>query len=120
MKIRWMMLSVVVVCASASAQAQNPPQTQGAGAPAVQTPAKNTAPSQAPAKPAEPASAAPVQGTVVEDIVARVNDDIITTVDYQEALANAPRKHRTNAKVAQRINLGPRRKRSEKCSSRPD
>ncbi len=34
--------------------------------------------------------AAPIQGTVVEDIVARVNDDIVTTVDYQEALANAP------------------------------
>jgi peptidyl-prolyl cis-trans isomerase SurA len=106
MKIRWMMLSVVVVCASASAQAQNPPQTQGAGAPAVQTPAKNTAPSQAPAKPAEPASAAPVQGTVVEDIVARVNDDIITTVDYQEALANAPQEAQDECQGCTKDQLG--------------
>jgi peptidyl-prolyl cis-trans isomerase SurA len=90
MKIRWLILSVAVVCASASAQTQNPPQTQGTGAPPVQAPAKNTASGQTPAKTAAPASAAPIQGTVVEDIVARVNDDIITTVDYQEALANAP------------------------------
>ena len=90
MKIRWLILSVAVACASASAQTQNPPQPQGTGAPPAQAPAKNTAPGQTPAKPAPPASAAPVQGTVVEDIVARVNDDIITTVDYQEALANAP------------------------------
>jgi peptidyl-prolyl cis-trans isomerase SurA len=90
MKMRWLMLSVAVVCASVSAQTQNPPLTQGTGAPPVQAPAKNTAPGQTPAKRAAPASAAPIQGTVVEDIVARVNDDIITTVDYQEALANAP------------------------------
>jgi peptidyl-prolyl cis-trans isomerase SurA len=90
MKIRWLMLGVAVVCASATAQTQNPPKAQGTGAPPAQAPAKNTAPGQLSAKPSAPASAAPVQGTIVEDIVARVNDDIITTVDYQEALASSP------------------------------
>ena len=93
MKFRWMVFGAAVLCASASLSAQTPPpsQSQGAPPPATHAPAKSTAPGQTAAKPAPLApAAAPIQGTVVEDIVARVNDDIVTTVDYQEALANAP------------------------------
>ncbi len=90
MKFRWMVLGAAVLCASASVYAQTPPPSQSQATPPVtHAPVKSTAPGQTAAKPASPA-AAPIQGTVVEDIVARVNDDIVTTVDYQEALANAP------------------------------
>jgi peptidyl-prolyl cis-trans isomerase SurA len=58
---------------SLSAQATSTPATQGA-----------KAATQGPYQPQ--AQASPFNGTVVEDVVARVNDQIITRSDYQRAL----------------------------------
>lgn len=89
-----------------AAQAQNPtpppqPQTQNPApkptlekpdeAPAAtpDTPAPVKKPAAAPLKKAAPPSASPTEGVVVEEIVARVNNEVITRSEFEHSKASA-------------------------------
>ena len=110
MKSSWLAAGLLCVCAGASAQApqqsqQQPPPAQPQSAPPVapaaapQSPAtsrpkgqtqpgrtsSNPVPSSETLQPPE----SPIKGQVVEELVARVNNEIITTLDYQRARADA-------------------------------
>ena len=76
MKLRWFATGVILAAGVAAAQTQKAP-------PAKQT----TPPAQAPAvkAAAEPAAPAPRRGDTVEEIAARVNGDIVTSVDLMRA-----------------------------------
>src|ERR1700761_201157 len=49
--------------------------------------AQGTTPAASAPAPKDPSQLAPVQGRVVEDIMARVNDQIITQSDYDRSVA---------------------------------
>jgi peptidyl-prolyl cis-trans isomerase SurA len=67
--------------APAPSQTKTPP---GQTAPGKTTSSSTPVPSSASTQP----PVTPIQGTVLEEIVARVNNEIITNVDYQHALAD--------------------------------
>lgn len=89
MKSRWLVSGLVLVCAAVSAQTQ--PQTQSKGK--TQVPPAQAQPGATSAKPPQgtattsPTPTAP-RGNVVEEIVARVNGEIITTIDLTRAKAS--------------------------------
>jgi peptidyl-prolyl cis-trans isomerase SurA len=110
MKSSWLAAGLLFVCASASAQApqqsqQQPPPSQPQSAPPVapaaapQSPATSrpkgqTQPGRASSNPVPSSETlqppeSPIKGQVVEELVARVNNEIITTLDYLRARADA-------------------------------
>lgn len=86
MKFRWLIPGVVLVCGVASAQTQTQGQTQKqTQVPQTQAvPVTSATKSGASPSTSQP-TAAPIKGRVVEEIVARVNSDVITTVDLAKA-----------------------------------
>jgi peptidyl-prolyl cis-trans isomerase SurA len=82
MRLRWLATGVILAAGVAAAQTQKTPPTK-----------KTTPPAQAPAattvtKPAAPPAAspnAPKPGNTVEEIAARVNGDIVTSIDLTRA-----------------------------------
>lgn len=99
MKSRWLIAGLVFVCAGASSWAQG--QQQAAPPPASQRPATQTKPGQTqPGTVKGSASTVPdssklqpneeaIKGKVLEEIVARVNNEIITNLDYEKARKDA-------------------------------
>jgi peptidyl-prolyl cis-trans isomerase SurA len=85
MKVRLLAMGLALSCSVAIGQTQTQSrtqkgtQTQGRGATPTTGQSAPTPP------PAAPAAATPPRGTVVEEIVARVNNEIITTVDLERA-----------------------------------
>ncbi len=82
MKVQLLAIGLALSCSVAAGQAQpqsqTKSQTQGRGATA-------TTGQSNPTPPAAPPAAPPPRGTVVEEIVARVNNEIITTLDLEHA-----------------------------------
>jgi peptidyl-prolyl cis-trans isomerase SurA len=83
MKLRWLATSLVLVCGVASAQTQTAPPTKKTTAPG-QT-AAGTAAGKPAAPPAESNVNAPKPANTVEEIAARVNGDIVTSMDLVRA-----------------------------------
>ncbi len=97
MKSRWIISALILVCAMAYGAAPGQAQTQGQGQGKLEPPPlaedKPAAPATKPAtpgvKPAAPAASDPSKARTVEEIVARVNSDVITTVDLEQNKAQA-------------------------------
>jgi peptidyl-prolyl cis-trans isomerase SurA len=77
MKFRWLALGFALVCGVALAQTQTQTQTR---------PPAGTPPAPpAPVAPASRPASTPARGKIVEEIVARVNNSIITSADYERS-----------------------------------
>src|SRR5579883_2080644 len=91
--------------------AQNPPAQNPQGPPTLEAPPTEAVPAAPEAKPAEPpAKIAPkpvkagasAGGKVVEEIVARVNNEIITTSELEKARKSPPKRRSRIARGAAR------------------
>src|ERR1700686_5943595 len=85
---------IVAVCPALPLGPQDQPQgsqPKPAPAPTLEKPglAAPDAKSETPAKPAAPKTANPDSGKTVEDIIARVNNEIITRSEYNKARQTA-------------------------------
>ena len=79
MKFRLIALGFAFFCGVAAAQTQSQTQTQ------TRPPVRTAPPATAPPAPAPKPDVTPVRGKVLEEIVARVNNSIITTTDLEKA-----------------------------------
>jgi peptidyl-prolyl cis-trans isomerase SurA len=79
MKFRLMALGFALSCSVAVAQTQSQTQTQ------TRPPVRTAPPAAEPTPPAPKPDTTPVRGKVLEEIVARVNNSIITSIDLERA-----------------------------------
>jgi peptidyl-prolyl cis-trans isomerase SurA len=85
MKVKFIIVGLALTCGLASAQTQTKTQTQ------TQKQGSGVAPTTGQSNPTPPATPppAPVRGKIEEEIVARVNNEIITSVDLERAKTEA-------------------------------
>ena len=119
MKSRWLAAGILCVFATAGASAQTQAQSQQQAPPQNPPPAAPQSAPQGPA-PARPKTQTqpgrtssnpvpssetlqppvdPIKGQVIEELVARVNNEIITTIDFQRSRADAAQAVRDECKA---------------------
>jgi len=100
---------IAALCAALPLAAQEKPQgsqPKPAAGPTLEKPgmAAPDAKSEKPAKPAAPKTATPDSGKTVEEIIARVNNEIITRSEYNKARQTAEEEAKSDARTAARRN----------------